>query len=167
MSDEQQQVEKKTRTLIVRGFKQIGSFERNNVTNYIYEVTAVSPEGEMVGVPLRSFKDMTEYLDKPIEYEIKPHDSEKYGRTYTMLPPKKKLTEQVDELRSMLVTMQEQVQALQARVFGAEEPAQASINREPPPLLGVSGDTRVDPQSARAVQQPTSTEHRSDDDIPF
>lgn len=164
MSDEQPQ-EKKTRTLIVRGFKQIGSFERNNVTNYIYEVTAVSPEGEMVGVPLRSFKDMTEYLDKPVEYEIKPHDSEKYGRTYTMLPPKKKLTEQVDELRSMVVTMQEQVQALQARVFGDQQP----------PPLGVSGDTRVEPESPpppaiptpRDVQQPTSTVHRSDDDIPF
>lgn len=153
MSDEPKQA-KKTRTLIVKGFKQIGSFERNNVTNYIYEVTAVTPEGEMIGVPLRSFKDMTEYLEKPVEYEVKPHDSEKYGRTYTMLPPKKKVTEQVDELRAMIVTLQEQVAALQGRVFGGDQQGPAAASPPPPP---------VQPRQ----QRPAATGERFGDDPPF
>lgn len=150
-----------TRTLVVASVNEVASGTSANGNDWtLYEVHATDEAGNPVDVALRSFSSLSDHIGKPVVYDIKRNDNEKYGTTFTLTPPKKKgggnsLGPKLDELRERVTVLESKVQALALQL-------EAGPGAPPPP--GSSGSQSVAKrQSAGGTGPPAA----SDDDIPF
>lgn len=127
------------RTLVVTDTNQIASGKSQHGEWVLYEVFATDEQGQPVSAPLRCFRDLTDAIGKPVEYDVERQVHEKYGEQFLLKPPKRDLKQSVDELRT-------QLRDLAARVERLEAGAPAGVS----------------PGSQSRTTAPTS-----DDDIPF
>lgn len=97
------------RILIVTGQKPITTVgTKSGGQSTLYEVYATDERGEIVEEPLRAFTELEEGV--PVEYDIERYVHEKYGTSYTLIPPRRnsaKRLREVEEQLERLVTWAE------------------------------------------------------------
>jgi hypothetical protein len=147
--------ERARRKLTITAYEQIGSFQRNGSEVPIYELTATDEHGNVIDkdeCPLRAL-GWEPQLDTLAEYEVEPYRHKKYGLTFTVYRPKGEsgLRAAVDELRREVTELRDEVAQLRGEVKGVPAPG-APASAE---------------QQRQKRQSPASSQHASDDDIPF
>lgn len=120
-----EQKELPRRKLRVVSLEKLGKTQKGG---WIYKVNAVDAEGAPVEEELRAFEELPS--GELIEYAVKKFESEKYGVSWTLFPPKevKKNKEQrVQDLEDEVADLKKRVDALEggnaqppSRVTGAE-----------------------------------------------
>lgn len=113
--------ESNIRKLIVTEQKALATLNNGSV---LYETFVTDEQGEKVDLPFRAFVELE--VGVVTAFEVRPHDTEKFGRTFTLLPQEresrtKQLARKVEELSHRVTemenTMEERVKELVAAEY--------------------------------------------------
>ena len=135
MSGQQQQLPKFRKKLTVLSLKELHRGRGAKGEWVMFEVEALDESGKRVdqaggGVPLRTF-DATIEVNKLIEYEVQPKDTDRHGRTYTLFKHDRPgLPQRVDDLERRVRELEELVRQLRNSGPQSEPPAPP---QDPPP----------------------------------
>lgn len=121
---------KEKRKLTVLSCKEIHRGTGNNGPWVMYEVEALTEAGKRIGPQtgqaLRAFEVLE--LNKLIEYDVQPQDTDRHGRTYTLKPPRDPVWKQVNDLRGRVEDLEEKLDQL----LKAQNPGPQSQDTAPP-----------------------------------
>lgn len=101
------------RKLIVTGQRDLATLANGSI---LYEVFCTDEHGARIDQPFRAFMELPH--NQVAEYEVRPHDSEDWGRTFTLLPKER-------ESRTKQLTRQ--MQALEKRVTELENTQDSNV----------------------------------------
>jgi hypothetical protein len=108
------------RKLIVTGQRDIATLRNGSI---LYEVFVTDEHGQAIDQPFRAFMELPR--GEVQEYEVRPHDSQEWGRTFTLLPKEresrtKQLTRQVAALERQMNDLENSLDSRVRRIIGEE-----------------------------------------------
>lgn len=108
------------RKLIVTGQRDLATLDNGSI---LYEVFVTDEHGQVIDQPFRAFMELPR--GDVAEYEVRPHDSAEWGRTFTLLPKEresrtKQLTRQVSAMEKRINELENSLDARVRRIVGEE-----------------------------------------------
>lgn len=94
------------RKLIVTSQKDLATLGNGSI---LYEAFVTDEHGQVIDQPFRCFAELP--IGQVAEYEVRPYDSEEYGRTFTLIPK---------ERESRTKQLQKKVKELEGQINGIE-----------------------------------------------